>query len=349
MKKQNVILTAIALIATLTAGATVRTVSNHPLGGAQYATLAAAYNAASNGDTIKLEGTAIEYDHGSISGFAKSLVFIGQGINTQKQLFSSSKIGKVSTGGGSGGSANINFGASGSKFYGIEFTGGTSNDLSIYTTGIYFENCKFSRNVYMNNGAANITFVNCVFSETVNITSATVTTIAYNNCIFNNNVTGAVATASVMFDHCLFLNTGNTFSSATNYTIKNSIFMNSTVSGISTSSFQNNMFRISQPVPPAGNFDAGGNTSGSNPLFVTYTLGTLYSTAHDYHLQAGSPAIGTATDATDLGLHGGIANFSEQGEALIVPVVRSMNISTPTALPNGTISVQVSASKPDDN
>lgn len=348
MKKQNVILTAIALIATLTAGATVRTVSNHPLGGAQYATFAAAYNAASNGDTIKLEGTAINYAHGAINGFEKSLVVIGHGINTQKQLFSTSKIDKMSTGAGSGADASILAGAGGSKFYGIEFTAST-NDLNIYTTNIYFENCKFSRTVHLQSGAANLTFVNCVFSQLANIAHTSVSNIQYLNCIFNNNVSGAASTASILFDHCLFLNTGTTFSSATNYSIKNSIFINSTVSGITTSTFQNNLFSVSQPVPPAGNFDAGGNTSGANPLFVNYTLGSLYSTAHDYHLQAGSPAIGAATDATDLGLHGGIANFSEQGEALIVPVVRSMNISTPTALPNGTIDVQVSASKPDDN
>ncbi|HJW30299.1 MAG TPA: hypothetical protein VJ508_13800, partial [Saprospiraceae bacterium] len=65
--------------------ATVRTVSNHPLGGSQFATLDAAYNAAVNGDTLLLEGTNLIYT--KASAWAKALVVIGQGINTSKTNF----------------------------------------------------------------------------------------------------------------------------------------------------------------------------------------------------------------------------------------------------------------------
>ena len=126
--------------------------------------------------------------------------------------------------------------------------------------------------------------------------------------------------------------------------------MNTTnYSGITASNFQSNISRLSATFPPAGNTDLGGNQVGADPSFLTYTYGELYSPAHDYHLVTGSPAIGLASDGTDIGVHGGYTNFSELGEVLITPVIRSMNILNSTVAPNGTIHVQIEASKPDDN
>ena len=125
--------------------------------------------------------------------------------------------------------------------------------------------------------------------------------------------------------------------------------MNSSVaSGITGSSFQNNIYRVATTFPPAGNTDEGGNISG-NPLFVNYTFNNYYSTSHDYHTQAGSPALGAASDATDIGLHGGVTKYSEKGEPLNAPVMRSMDINNPVVQANGTLNVNITASKPNDN
>ena len=126
--------------------------------------------------------------------------------------------------------------------------------------------------------------------------------------------------------------------------------MNTTsFSGITNSTFGQNISRITGGFPPPLNIDLGGNLDGADPLFVAYTFGELYSPLHDYHLQTGSPAIGTASDSTDIGVHGGFTRFSEKGEPLNTPVMRAMVIQNTTVAPNGILHVQVEASKPYDN
>ncbi len=345
MKNQKLILAAMFTIATLTLNATVRTVSNHVLGGAQYADLWSAYQACSSGDTVVIEGTTTSYN--LFNDFAKNLVVIGPGINTQKQGFNTAWLERAN-GGGYGATWFFSSGAQGSKFYGLDFAVGSLHELEINVSNLTFENCRFSRGVRV--AGSNTQFINCVFDDGSVYMPNMVTSVVFTNCIFDIPVEGNSAYQQVIFDHCMFLTSSNCFTTINSWKFSNSVFMNTTnFSGAASCEFQNNICRLSATFPPAGNVDLGGNQVGVNPNFVTYTLGATYSTSHDYHLQAGSLAIGAATDATDIGVHGGFSNFSEQGEALIVPVVRSMSISNPTVLPNGTISVQVTATKPDDN
>lgn len=326
--------------------ATVRTVSNNLQGGAQYTTLDAAYVASSNYDTIMVDGSNTVYEMGF---WSKPLVVIGEGFNTQKENFITTKFGKGSEGPGSGGGwVNVN-GSSGSKFYGIHFVG----DANSYVNGLFcgtnvlFENCLMDRLVIAGNNAL---FTNCIFLQAMYV-HGELTGVRFTNCIFNSVLGGNTSVAqNTIVDHSLFLTPATLFISLAGLTIKNSIFMNSTdFIGITSSTFQNNICRLSATFPPAGNTNGGGNQLGVDPLFASYTFGNLYSASHDYHLQAGSAAVGAADDLTDIGLHGGSSNFSESGEVLIVPVVRSVNIINPIVEPGGTMNVQVQASKPKDN
>ncbi|MBL7943960.1 MAG: hypothetical protein JNM00_14420 [Flavobacteriales bacterium] len=348
MKNIAYFLIGAALLVSSLASATIRTVSNHALGGSQYSTLQAAYDASSAGDTLIVEGTITAY---TLSGYTKSLVWIGSGLYTQKQNMLQTQFSKASSGAGSASSWYIQSGASGSKFYGINFVGGTntSNVLSIGTSNIHFENCLFDRKVTV--AAGNVVFRNCIFTDINSVTiSGSINDIMFSNCIFNYGIIGGGITQSVAFDHCLFLSTGTCFSACDGFEVNNSIFMNSTgVSGITNSAFENNLTRLSMTFPPAGNIDNGGQVIGSDPLFANYVNDALFSSAHDYHLQGGSPALAAATDGTEIGLHGGYTNFSETGEVLIVPVVRSMNVPNSNAPVGGIINVEVSASKPTDN
>jgi len=346
---KNKILTAILVVASLTSFSTVRTVSNHVLGGAQYSSLQAGYDASSNGDTLLVEGNVIEYN---MDYFAKSLVVIGQGLNTQKQNFHQTIFGKASSGSGSSSSWVFNSGSSGSKFYGINFKTGSAWEMGMFIgqSDILFENCMFDRVVA--NYGSNVVFRNCIFilPGTLYLFN-TVSNVLFSNCIFNGDLGGDLLyTQIVSIDHCIFLSSGACFVNCSGFEVSNCIFMNSTgVSGITSSDFQNNICRNSFTFPPAGNTDNGGNQTSADPLFVTYTANSSYSAAHDYHLQAGSPAIGTASDATDVGVHGGFTNFSESGEVLITPVIRNLKISNNTVPSNGTINVHVEGSKPNDD
>ncbi len=331
------------------------TLSNDPLGGATYSTLFAAYSAAISGqDTILAEGTNIPYTftNPNCGPWNKNLVVIGIGFNPQKQNPRLTMIGciDVCNGGSPFGNA-----ASGSRFYGICFTCAIS--LISTVNDLYFEDCRFTDAFsFSNHAGSNYVWKNCIFTmqnfQVIDFGNGSSNqNILISNCIFNGFLNNANPTTNLALtvDHCIFLNTTGSFRNIVNAVIKNNVFMNTATIEIDNSgnnTYLNNISRL-------GGFPSGignnGNIASTNPNFVTYTLGQFYSTTHDYHLQAGSAAIGAGSDATDMGVHGGTSNFSEQGEVLIAPVMRAVNINNTTVAPNGTLNVQINASKPDDN
>jgi hypothetical protein len=162
-----------------------------------------------------------------------------------------------------------------------------------------------------------------------------------------------ITAAHLEFNHCLFLSTTGTqiFNNVYSAVIRNSIFMNRFPTGTFSSSYLNNLCRVAGTFPPSpsnGN-TASGNIEAIDPLFVNTPVSSLYNTLQDYHLQAGSAAIGTGNDGTDIGVHGGFTGFSESGEVLINPIIRAMSILNTSVVSNGTLNVQIHATKPDSD
>ncbi|CAN5617843.1 hypothetical protein BH11BAC1_BH11BAC1_21960 [soil metagenome] len=349
---KNLILLLVAFSAMMiNADATVRTVSNDPAGGAQYADLQSAYLASAPTDTLMLEGTNIAYTISNAINWSKNLVVIGIGFNPTKFNPRQTLINGL-------GNTNIalNSAGNGSKFYGVRFNPGINinSTISNYT----FEDCVFDYFVNCANisNVSFITFRNCVFTvSTANyICGATpnpYSNVVFLSCIFNGFIDGAGNTNSgVTVDHCIFLSTTNALNNLQNSVIKNSIFMNVaniTPGGSINNTFTNNISRLATTYPPAGNLGSGNFTS-TNPNFVTYTLNAAYSASHDYHLNPTPSVLYVGTDATDIGLHGGIAHFSETGEVLINPIVRNVQIGNTSLAPNGNLNVTISAGKPND-
>ncbi len=348
MKTKVTFIAAIILFASFTSMAAVFTVSNSPLGGAQYSSLDAAYNAANNGDTLILEGTNIEYYLASAS-WNKQLTVIGGGLNTNKENFKKTYIRN------NNGWGEFRLGtASGSSFHGISYTRPVG--LSQPVSNISFENCEFIDSWYgkgfitFNFAISGMAFRNCIFGQdngtNLELGSSAVANMSFFSCIFDGQIFGYNNDMNILlFDHCLFLGTNTPFDNLNTATISNSIFMNAYPTSITNGTFLNNICRVAGTLPPAGN-PGSGNIENTDPLLVSYTLNSFYSTSHDYDIQAGSPCELAGSDGTDIGVHGGASNFSEQGEPLIAPVVRSVLITTPVVSANGTLSVDVSASKP---
>lgn len=353
MKKQTLFVIAM-ILSFLQLQATVRTVSNHVAGGAQYNTLAAAYNAAVNGDTLLIEGTGTVYmpAFGFCGRWAKSLVVIGAGFNPQTASGAKTMIGNTDC----YGTFRMNGSGSGSKFYGIEFTNIVEFEGSI--SNVLFEQCKFNVSVNMfDNPMYNIAFKNCVFdrnnADCILVPPSSGASISMLNCVVDGRIYGyANANVSLIVDRCLFLMTTNDiFFNCISPFVSNSIFMNTAAianAGTTGGTWNNNMARLSATLPIAGGSGVG-NIINTNPLFVNYTLGTNYVNTHDYALQPGSPAIGTGAGGDDIGVHGGLSGFSETGEPLIAPVMRSMMILNTTVAPAGTLNVEVTAGKPNDD
>lgn len=346
MKK--ILLSLLILIVALKfANATVLTVSNNPTGGAQFATILAAYTSATNGDTLMLEGTPTNYD--APHPWGKQLVVIGTGYNpnkanTQVTLLSSFEIGSS---------------GNNSKFYGIVFsqTVQTANAISNY----YFENCRFDGAVNFHspsNSINGLIMKNCIFLSNAHTPSQLSSNMLFVSCIFNGFLYGAgnqlCSSGWVTVDHCLFLSGGINLYDLFNAQITNSIFMNSTsiTSGGGNTVFYNNIYRVATfNIPPSvgGSPNNGlNNHPSTDPNFVSYTLNSSYSQQHNYHLNTGSPAIGAATNGGDIGPHGSSTNFSETGEVLITPVIQIMTINNTVVAPNGTLNVQLNVRKPTD-
>lgn len=352
---KNLITTLVAsFILSNVCFATVRTVSNHPAGGSQYTNLQAAYTAAVAGDTLILEGTDFAYFLTSSARWDKSITVIGIGFNPQKQIPKRVKIRNTDA----LSMFLLRSGASGSRFYGIEFTHRVELETGYGAmNNLVFEDCYFATDFYIgtNTSSTGFAFTNCVFYKdnglNFNIDNSQASAGTFNNCIFDGYIDGkSNPNLNLEFNHCLFLSTTGTeiFNNVYYPIIRNSIFMNRLPAGTFFGSYLNNLCRIPGTFPPspANGNTASGNIEATDPLFVNCPASTLYSTTQDYHLQAGSPAIATANDATDIGVHGGFTGFSEQGEVLINPIIRAMSILNSTVASNGTLNVQLHATKP---
>jgi hypothetical protein len=357
MKKPILLLILLICATAQFSRASVLTVTNDGSGGSQYSSLLAAYNAATNGDTLLLEGTNVQYNNyaGSVpnSPWNKSLTVIGIGFNPQKDHPRKTRIGNNAHTSYLPAGFYIGASGSGSRFYGIEFA------VNVYSYGtlnnLLFENCDFN-GFYDFNGysASGVAFVNCIFDadNTTNVslgsTSNSLTNVQFLNCVFDGTVNGDNNTiGGMLFDHCLYLTSLNPFSALHNALIKNSIFMNASPVA-NNSSWINNISAFSTVFYTLNGSSGSGNLLNTNPNFVNYTLGSLYANSHDYALQAGSAAIGAANDGTDIGVHGGYSKFHESGEVLITPIIRSMTINQTNAAPGGTINVNIHASKPNE-
>lgn len=356
MKTKKTILTmAATILFAASSMATVLTISNHPLGGAQYSSLQAGFDAAVNGDTLLIEGTDILYNFTTCQQWNKQLVVIGAGFNPQKTNPLRTKFGNISCYGYVLALSSL---GNGSKFYGIEFMTGPyvrSIHCIDNTSNYVFEDCKIIGLFTFNNYAvSNFIFTNCIFDYDNNIclnlvgsTTTVVSNILIQNCVFDGKIEGANNPyLTAIIDHCVFFNGG--FSNLSSAIISNNIFMNTFPSGTTNCTYTNNICNVAGTFPPSGNSGVG-NIDATDPNLVSYTPSSYYSTTHDYHLQTGSAAIGAALDATDIGVHGGTSGFSEQGEVLINPIMRLVTINNPNIAPNGTINVQINATKPDND
>jgi hypothetical protein len=352
MKKQ---ITLIAFLTALAFGANaaVLTVSNHPQGGAQYGSLQSAYNAANAGDTLLLEATDLVYFlEGGYSYWDKSLVVIGGGLNAEKDISKQTIINHSYQS-----EFRMRSAGNGSKFYGIVFAPGGYLGFWDNVNNYTFENCQFEKHFANHNYHCNsIVFRNCIFNEdnahNYNFPGSATASTVFSNCIFDGYIHGNNnPNLTVLFDHCIFNRPDAPINTLRYAIISNCIFYNGLgVSDGSTSdcNFMNNVARLSSDLPPAGNLGSG-NLTLTDPLFVDAAIDSYYSPDSDYDLQAGSPGIGVGSDGTDIGVHGGTTNFSETGEVLIAPVMRTMIIENTSVAPNGTLSVQVVAGKPIDD
>ena len=314
-----------ALLISAVSNAAVLTVSNAVTSPGQHTTIAAAMTAASNNDTIYIHGTNVNYGSFTVT---KALTFIGPGHNPQNQGLSLAIINDIT----------LSTGSSNCRIIGFRVNNITANaaisGVSItrnYIFGqvIVYSNCpnwNFESNIFASTG------INLDPQQYTGSTNWVVTKNIFNGQISYFNA------AYCYFYNNLFLRNGSPFNATMNYVyFYNNIFYRASLTGATGCTFERNISYPNNAVPN------GTNQVNVNPNFVNFPLaGANFAYTYDFHLQAGSPALLYGTDATDIGLYGGLSGHYEQNGIPNIPQVREFNTtSTTTVPPGGTININV--------
>jgi hypothetical protein len=344
MKRQ--LFTALILISiAFTSNANVLTVSNNPNAVAQYNNIPAAITAASAGDTIYVAGSPTNYGNITID---RRLVIIGAGFgnpNTPTGYATSINYIYLDSTNTASSSRTTFISLS---VYSFDYVNGHN-----YPKNITIERCGFNYAYCRDNGWQ---IINCVVWSYLYVYNSAIAKI-YNNIIYNYIQGNNSGVSNLVIDHNDFIGGYDGGLYDIDYAIitNNLFWQTGTLTGNSTfNSFSNNMSVIatgSTITFPNGTTDGQNNTGSGNfnstdPKFVnvnsTYTGNYL---AQDFHLQVGSPAIGKATDNTDLGIYGGLYPWASNVGSSNIPQITQLNIANPNVATNGTLKVTVKAIK----
>jgi len=343
MKKNIILMTLCFTIAKLNAA--ILLVNNTSGGPGQYTQINAAMSAANPGDTIYVNGSNVIYAAFNIT--KDSITIIGPGTYSDKQ---------------NAFAANINGFTCNDSLTNIKIKGLLLSDDADFsqTTGI--TNLEIIGNTfstsagYINfNNASNFSFINIannIFTVVNNDIIDFVNSSGFNNIIIQNNILfGSIRSLNApnsVVSNNIFINVSNAFddfgaSLFANVMIKDNIFykshpLNNTIG----CTFQNNIsYSPTITYPLMG---GTGNIDNTDPLMVNTPTGA-YTTSSNFHLQAGSPAIGTSSIGDDMGYYGGTFFRTVTGETFNMPVIRLMDVQNQNVPQNGNVNVKVRSTK----
>jgi len=334
---------AATLIAATIANATVRTVNNNGLGGAQYTDIPAAITASSNNDTIYVSGSSSNYSNFTIN---KRLTIIGpgshiggntqntQGVFVQNIYIDSTAINQSST--------NI-------KIMGIRFA---YIDIS-HGRNVIIERCEFysaSTNTSDCNGTY---FRGCSFDRFQNNAQATNNPMEFSNCVYRY---ADYLTPNTIVNHSIIIGQSYSIYWRSNGTVfTNSIFYNTNFNGGAHTAcvFTNNLvYNITQTAftLPLSGSTGSNNQAAVDPLFISTIPTNGISNWNDifnynWRLATTSPGDNAASDGTDLGVYGGILAINQIGLLPAIPQVNEINIGNAAVPQNGTLNVTFKARK----
>lgn len=354
--------------ASMSVEATVWTVSNDPNRPAQYTALQAAVDAASPNDTLLVTGSNTSYYPGAT--IVKPLVIFGEGIEWNGAFPITDLYGITF------GRFNSSLSSSGSRIYGCQISQGVSINPSfdgasasqVTLTNFIFERCRMRYlTINSNRNTSNITVRNCLFFDTwAGITmnaGGTVDPVLgwFNNIIVTNCVFCGVGcglngnnidmNGNLVVRNCLFMQ--NTYYSVVNMieaVFENNIWYRAETkdwnqNNVNNCTFNNNLTYLcnNNTLPPSNNIGSG-NIVNQNPLFTTFpALGADFAWAQNYALSAGSPAIGTGTNGTDIGINSGNAPVTQLYKYAKIPAVTSLTIPVSSVPVGGTLQINIQA------
>lgn len=371
--KKLLILT-MTLCTVVCANATVRTVSSNPSTLGQFSTIQTAIDASASGDTVYVYGSPNTYP--SFQIMDKVITVLGPGWSPDKNLPLQAIVDGASIRNSpAGGSPD------GSELHGLVFVNtvtlsrnAVGGDVGV--SNVRVVRCQFNNAVNFDLSSTGFLFEGNIFLHTFNFGgSHTYQAFLFQNnlffhqvCCIGNMITGLVNTVNVRFDHNLFYSTNNSggntaamFGGNCRFlSLSNNVFNQSNAGlNVSLSTFNNNITNnitlnsvnaASNATPWAvnSNVDGGGNVANQNPQMgaqASVNAGALDGLL-DFTIAAG-PANNSGSDGKDMGLLYDVTGSLNWGNSRNgrVPRIFSMNITTPSVAPGGTLSVTVDARK----
>ncbi|MFV9551647.1 hypothetical protein [Algibacter sp. PT7-4] len=336
MKTKLSFLVAALLITCIANAQSIITVDNSNGANAQYSDLQSAISAASSGDIIQVHASEINYGDISID---KPLTLIGFSHGDADKKTSVDEI-------------NLLDNTSNLTISGFHIT----NDINalndtVEITNLIIENNNIDGTFWSGSSRAGVN--NMIFRGNIiyRVGSNTTTWLNYTNATFSNNIfTNSLYVdfhESTTIKNNVFINAShpvNVSNSSGDLEIQNCIFIESSSATLNINSdgvVYDNCLTYNIGSGSYSTLNGNNNLNNQNPNFISVTGGVFNSETDDYHLQAGSPAIGSGVGGIDMGIYDGSAfTFNNLGYTNGIPTVKITDITDRIA-PNATLTVTI--------
>jgi hypothetical protein len=349
MKKITIMASAILSLNAFVSNAAVLTVSNSPVSAGQYTVVDSAIAHSSVGDTVYVNGSAIDYTYAHIT---KRIVLIGAGYAVTGTAYNlNTMISNITIDSAAFSGNPVN----GTHIIGIYSTSGINP--SVITTNVIVERCATT---YINTGGGQGWIIqNNIITSQINLYGSPSSTIS--SCIIRNNFfTGSsnviwansVQNApGLLIDHNIM---EGTIGQITYATMTNNIFFFAHIDNSSANNYNvynNNItvYSSADTLPFGTNSGAGnlnnllpGNVFGSG-VVSPQTYPALL--AYNWQVNVSSPGHHGATDGTDIGMYGGPHAMPNLTGASTLPQMTLLNISNSSIPLNGTLNYEFKARK----
>ncbi|TGV01797.1 right-handed parallel beta-helix repeat-containing protein [Flavivirga rizhaonensis] len=339
MKTKQLFLSATMLFAFICSAQTTITVDNSIGSNAEYSDLQSAISAANSGDVIYVHASVINY---GIITVNTPLTIIGFGhSDSDKETMVNDLI--------------LGANASNTTISGLHITDDLYTSGNTGISNVVIENNIIDGSLLFNNGGVDNVIIRGNIIYEIGNTSSHANNNNYTNAIISNNIItyyiGLKNHQSITIKNNVFLSpyfgypVYNADDDTGSITLQNNIFYYNTSSTYDPNSdgiiFENCLtYNIG-----SGNVTAlngTNNLNNQNPNFVSATDDIFNPNSDDYHLQGGSPAIGSGAGGIDLGIYDGSTFiFNNFGYTNGIPTVKITNITDRIA-PGANLSVTIS-------
>ena len=334
--KLSFLVTALLFAYQVNAQSTI-TVDNSVGANAQYSDLQSAISAASNGDIIYVHPSETNYGDINID---KPLTLIGFGHSDPNKKTQVDEITLLDN-------------ASNTSISGFYITNDlNASNSTVELTNIVVENNYFiSGNFYSADSRAGVNGMIIRGNVLYGIASSTSVWSNYKNTIISNNLIrrwiyikfheSVTVKNNIFLDGYFPVNHGN---ASGDLEVQNCIFYESSSSVVNintTGVVYQNCLTYNLGSGSYNTLIGANNLNNQNPNFVSAIDVIFNADTDDYHLQAGSPAIGTGSGGVDMGIYDGSAFiFNNFGYTNGIPTVKITNITDRIA-PGANLSVTI--------